>query len=350
MRTTIYYMNIQTVKFRDVSFVNVATPGDFEVKYLKNTFGFDSLHLDDYINKAQAPKVEIMKDYALIVLDFPVFGQTTEAKTTVDKQTKRTIENLLNLPQAAFSSVSLPQFLGPLKKRRILTSQVDFFVRKDALVVLHDGTLPTINDMFARCQKTLQNRNDLMGQGTVFLAYILIDALVDTCFPIINELYLLIDKIDKELEKKTSQNTIEDISITRRNLVVFQTMIKPIIPIFRQLEEGHYRELNGAMQPFWSNVLDHLQKLWDRLEDGRELIEGISESNESLLSSRTNEVIKVLTIFSAIILPLNLLASLYGMNIALPFAHDPNAFTIVMIVMLLISFGMLAVFRLKQWF
>lgn len=342
-------MNIQTVKFRDVSFINVATPGDFEVKYLKNTFGFDSLHLDDYINKTQAPKIEIFKEYALLVLDFPYFTPTVEHKTQ-EKNGRSTIEGLLDLPHAALSSVSLSPFSGQIKKRRMFTTQIDFFIGKDYLVVLHEGVLLPINDIFAKCQKTLQNRNEYMGQGSVFLAYRVVDALVDTCFPLINEVYTMIDKIDKELEDAPTEKTLEDISVTRRNLVVFQTMIKPLIPLFKQLEEGHYRELNGVMQPFWSNILDHLQKLWERLEDGRELIEGISESNESFLSSRTNQVIKVLTIFSAIVLPLNLLASVYGMNIALPYAHDPNAFLIILVIMFIISLGMLAVFRLKRWF
>lgn len=343
-------MNIQTVKFRDLSFVIVTNPGDFEVKYLKNTYGFDSLHLDDYINKTQAPKIETFKEYSLIVLDFPYFAPPGGEQKTSEKNGKSTFEGLLNLPQAALSSVPLSPFAGQIKKRRMSTTQVDFFIGRDYLVVLHEGVLPPINDLFTKCQKTLQNRNEYMGQGPVFLTYRIIDSLVDICFPLINELYAMIDKVDKELEKAPTERTLEDISITRRNIVVFHTMIKPLIPLFKQLEDGSYRELNGVMQPFWSNILDHLQKIWERLEDGRELIEGISESNESFLTSRTNQVIKVLTIFSAVMLPLNLVAGLYGMNIALPFAHDQNAFFYILSLMFIISFAMLAVFRFKRWF
>ena len=104
------------------------------------------------------------------------------------------------------------------------------------------------------------------------------------------------------------------------------------------------------MATFWSNILDHLQKIWDRLEDNRELIEGISVSNESLLTARTNEIIKVLTMFSAIILPLTLIASLYGMNIiGLPFASEPGALLIIALVMLILAFGMVFVFKYKNW-
>lgn len=322
-------MNASIVKYNDTSFINVTSPGSLELKYLKNNFGFSTLHLDDYVNKTQVPKIEIVKGYSLLVLDFPYFNTNGQ------------------LP----SFIPIHPFPSTEKKRRIHTSQVDFFVGRDSLVVLHDGTLTPINDVFALCQKTLRNRHEYLGEGPVYLAYRLIDTLVDNCFPVMNEISSIIDKIDKALAERPTQNTLEDISITRRNIVVFQTMIKPIMPLFRELEEGRYKELNGTMQPFWGNVLDHLQKIWDRLEDSRELIEGISTSNESLLTSKTNEIVMILTIFSAIILPLNLFASVYGMNIqGLPFAHEDFSFGFLTVFMFTIGLAMLLVFKYKRWF
>lgn len=342
-------MNVQTVNFKNISFVSVTNPGSLEIKYLKNNFGFDTLHLDDYANKTQVPKIEVFKNYTLLVLDFPFFGKNSlPSIKTQDKTTKTPIEALLNIPQVTLSP--LVQFPNS-KKRRLFSIQVDFFIGKDYLVVLHDGVLSPINDIFSVCQKTLQNRNEYLGEGPVFLAYRIIDALVDNCFPVINDIAGTIDKIDKELEQKYSQSTLENISLTRRNIVVFQTMIKPILPLFKQLEDGKYSQLNGSMQPFWSNVLDHLQKIWDRLEDSRELIEGISTSSESLLTSRTNEIIKVLTIFSTIILPLNLFASIYGMNIkGLPLANDVLSFIFLMLFMFVTALFMLIIFKYKGWF
>lgn len=344
-------MNVQIVKYKDTSFINVTSPGSLELKYLKNNFGFDVLHLEDYVNKTQVPKIELTKNYSLLVLDFPFFQQNGNQQAAKNdlKEGKPLIENILSIPQA-HHLVHLPQFTSE-KKRRILNSQVDLFIGKDYLVVLHDGVLTPVNDIFSLCQKTLRNRHEYMGEEPVYLAYRIIDVLVDSCFPVMNELSSTIDKIDKAIGAYQSQSTLEDVSITRRNIVVFQTMIKPIIPLFRELEEGRYRELNGTMQPFWGNILDHLQKIWDRLEDSRELIEGISTSNESLLTSKTNEIVMILTIFSAIILPLNLFASIYGMNIqGLPFASENFAFGLLFIFMFAITIGMLFVFKYKRWF
>lgn len=323
-------MNVQSVNFQGLSFINVARPTDFEMKFLKNNYGFDPLSLEDYLHKAQIPKIENHKSYDLMVLRFPIFSE--------------------NVPENSHQyGVHLPTLYVHSAKRKLTSSYVNFFISKEYVVVLHDGILSQIDRIFALCQKTLHNRTEYMGKGATFLAYKIIDALVDNCFPIINEITSTIDRVDKELENKQSQKTLEEISTTRRNLVVFHTMIKPIIPLFKELENGKHEELNGPMRLFWGNVLDHLQKIWDRVEDNGELIEGISKSNESFLSSRSNETIKVLTIFSAIILPLNLLASLFGMNLSLPFANDPFIFWKIMLLMAFSTLAMLLVFNFKKW-
>lgn len=318
-------MNIQTVNFGGLSFINVPKPTEFEMKHLQNTYGFNPLRLEDYLHRTQIPKIESSTKYDLVVLRLPLFTEHN-------------------------GGLQLPRLQGGIKKRRIVSSYVDFFVAKEYLVILHEAELPQINHIFSLCQKTLHDRNEYMGQGAAFLMYKIIDALVDACLQVINELSATIDKIDKELEHKQTQTTLEEISTTRRNIVVLHTMIKPILPLFKQLEEGKYKQLNGSMQLFWGNILDHLQKIWDRLEDSRELIEGISESNESLLSSRTNEIIKVLTIFSAVILPLTLVASIYGMNVNLPLSNDPLVFWKIISLMLAGSIIMLLVLKIKRWF
>lgn len=355
-------MNIQTVTFNKVSFVNVTSPHELEIKDLKRNFGFNPLDLEDYIHRTQIPNVKTYHTYSLIVLDFPFFKQNGNnlnsnindkslGSNDKEKMEKHySLATLLNIPHAALSSIPLFHF-SSVNTRRILTSHVNLFIGKEFVVVLHEGVLTPIDYIFSQCQKTLRNRNNFMGQGSVFLAYKIIDALVDSCFPVINELIIMIEKIDQELENKKTQRALEEISVTRRNIVFFQTMIKPILPLFKHLEEQRYEALNGNITSYWTNIHDHLKKIAHRLEDSRELIEGISESNESLIASKTNEIIKVLTIFSAIILPLNLISSIYGMNVVgLPLSQHPVFFSLLLIFMVTIGIVMLLVFKARRWF
>lgn len=350
-------MNIKTVAFNKISFVNVTNPQDLEIRDLKKNFGFHALDLEDYLNRTQIPDIKTYKDYSLVVLDFPYFKKNgsadgTNGSSEKEKADRLSIATLLNIPHAALSSIPLFHFTT-VATRRILTSHVNLFIGKDYVVALHEGVLEPIDHIFSECQKKLSNREHYMGQGSVFLAYKIIDALVDNYFPVVNELIIMIEKIDRELENKKAQTPLDEISVTRRNIVFFQTMIKPVLPIFDELEQGKHEDLSKNMTFYWSNVNDHLKKIAHRLEDSRELIEGISESNESLIASKTNEVIKVLTIFSAVILPLNLVAGIYGMNIGLrglPFAEDPLAFELIMLMMLGLGIIMFFLFKAKQWF
>src|SRR3972149_8553555 len=325
-------MNIQTVSFQGLSFINVQKPTDFEIKYLKNTYYFNPLNLDDYMHRTQIPKIENHKKYELIVLRFPLFSET--------------------VPENSHQyGVHLPTLNVPGKKKRLVSSYVNFFVSKEYVIVLHAGELPQIDHIFSLCQKTLHNRTEYMSQGSAFLVYKIIDALVDDCFPTLNELTSTIDLIDKELEGRQSQKTLEEISTTRRNLVVFHTMIKPILPLLKELEDGKHEDFNGRLQPFWGNVLDHIQKIWDRVEDNRELIEGISDSNESLLMTQTNLTIRVLTVITVIILPLQVLGGFYGMNVeGLPFTKGPWTFEIHIGMVFAVIVILITIFKLKRWF
>jgi len=325
-------MNVQSVNFQGLLFINVAKPTDFEMKFLKNTYDFDSLNLEDYLHKTQIPKIENHKNYELLVLRFPIFSE--------------------NAPENShLYGVSIPTLHASSIKRRLTSSYVDFFLSKEYAVILHDGTLSQIDRIFALCQKNLHNRMEYMGKGAVFLAYKIIDALTDDCFPIVNEITSSIDRADKELEEKQSPKTLEEISTIRRNLVVFHTMIKPIIPLLEELRDGKHEEVNGGMRPFWGNVLDHLRKILDRVEDNKELIEGISESNESFIMTQTNLVIKVLTAVTVIILPLQVLGGFYGMNVeGLPFTRGPWTMEIHIAMILAIVIPLVVIFKIKRWF
>ncbi|HVF69330.1 MAG TPA: magnesium transporter CorA family protein [Xanthomonadales bacterium] len=336
-------MNIPTVTHNGISFINLSKPTDEQVKFLNKNFGFSMLNLEDYLYKTQIPKIEMYKDYSLLVMDIPFIQQAAKSKK------EKAAGKPFFIPNAISSRISLPIFPKAARKKRISVGEVDFFIGKDYVVVLHDETTPQIDELFEMCKITSKHREELMGKGSVYLLYRIIDILVDSVFSYIDDISNTIDYIDRQLDEDRSVSVIEDISMTRRNIVVFETMIKPALPIFADLEKGKYKELNGEMMPYWSNILDHLQKIWERLEDNKELIEGISKSYESFLSSRTNEIIKVLTLFTTILLPLTLIASIYGMNVPLPFEKDPNVFWLVMLVMIGTAVVMVAFFKLRDW-
>ena len=103
------------------------------------------------------------------------------------------------------------------------------------------------------------------------------------------------------------------------------------------------------MEAYWGNILDYYQKMWDMIEDYEELIEGLSKTFDSMQTNRSNEIMKALTLISSILLPLTFIASVYGMNVKLPFMNATNTFWVLMGTMLFISGGFIYMFKWKRW-
>ena len=337
-------MNIPTVTHNGISFINLKKPTEEEIKFLNKNFGFSMLNLEVYLYKTQIPKIETYKDYSLLVMDIPFITQSAKARR--EKQTNKPFF----IPNVISSKVALPIFPKSPRKKRISVGEVDFFIGKDYVVVLHDESTPQIDELFDMCKITEKNRDELMGKGSVYLLYRIIDVLVDASFSYIEDITTTIDYIDRQLEDSSSASVIEDISMTRRNIVVFETMIKPALPIFADLEKGKYKELNGEMMPYWSNILDHLQKIWERLEDNKELIAGIALSNEAILSNRSNELVKFFTVLTAMMFPFVIVNNLYSMNVkGLPFANEPWIVWVLFLVIFAGGIVVVAYFKYKDW-
>jgi magnesium transporter len=334
-------MNVPTVTHNGLSFINVTKPSAEQLAFLNKNFGFSMLNLEDYLYKTQIPKIEVDSDYALFVMDVPYIQQAARVKTVVNKSATPNVFS----PRSPF-----PALPKSAKRKRINIGEVDFFIGKDYLVVLHDERTPQIDELFDMCKISSKQREDLMGKGAQYLFYRIADVLIDSMFGYVEDITSTIDFIDKQLEEKSGAALIEDISTTRRNIVVFETMIKPLLPIFGALENGKYVQLDDEMKDYWSNLLDHLQKIWERLEDNKELIAGIASSNESILSNRSNELVKFLTIITSISFPFVIVNNLYSMNVhGLPFADRPWIVYILFLVIFAGGTTIIFYFKYRDW-
>jgi magnesium transporter len=337
-------MNVPRITYNGLSLINLNKPNIEQIAFLNKNFGFSMLNLEDYLYKTQIPKIETYKDYTLFVMDVPYIPQGAKARSQAASQKPGVLPNLLS------NRMALPAFSKTGKRKRINIGEVDFFIGKDYLVVLHDEHTPQIDEIFEMCKITSKHREDLMGKGSGYLLYRIADILIDSTFSYVEDINSTIDYIDRQLEERSGGGLIEDISITRRNIVVFETMIKPLLPIFGDLEKGKVTQLNGEMKEYWSNLLDHLQKIWERLEDNKELIAGISSSNESILSNRNNELVKFLTVITSIAFPFVIVNNLYSMNVkGLPYATEPWIVAALFSVIFISGVAIVAYFKYRDW-
>ncbi len=303
---------VQTIKHGDLQWIDIRQPTPTEMNDLRQSHHFHALTLDDCLSKVQRPKLDEYADegYLFLVLHFPIFN----------KQTRHTEP-----------------------------AEVDIFVGRGYVVTVHDGSLKPLIQTFSLAQSDEQVTGRLMGRGSGYLLYRIIDRLVDYGFPLLNKIDEHIERIEHGIFDRNVRSLVQDLSFVRRDIITLRRIIKPNLPVLRQLESRERAFLRLDEDIYFGDILDHLGKQWDMLEDDKEIIEGLNDTLDSLTSHRINEVMKILTVISVVLLPMTLVASVYGMNVALPFGEHPFAFLIVVGYMVLAAVSMMTYFRYKGW-
>jgi len=294
---------IETIKIGTLKWSHIVRPTDEDLQILKDHYHFHRLDIDDCKALTNLrPKIDIYDDYYFMILHFPGFDQTN---TFVD------------------------------------IKEIKFFWGKDFLISIGKSHW-LIKELFN------QEKKPEVGTSDALLYEIIEHVMKDT--------HSLMDKVDKSVENcgkslfsKNAEKTIEKISVTRKNIILLNTIIKPQLLLFNKLQSGSIKGFAENMEDYWGNIYDYYQKVYDNLEDDAELIKGYSMTFDSLQVNKTNEVMKILTLISSILLPLTFIASLYGMNIKLPIQDHPASFIIVATVMVAIAIGMLIYFKIRKW-
>lgn len=304
-------LNLESVTWNDLTWINIERPTERETEYLAQHFPFHPLDLDDCLSRVQRPKIDEYKDYLFLVLHFPVFNKETRATTP---------------------------------------SQVSVFIGDDYLITLHKGELKPLVKLFKECQLEEDAREEYFSQGSGYLLYRIIDRLVDYCLPMLNRISDNIERTeDNVFASKGIPRTIEDISILRRDVISFRRIIWPMRAVIASLEPKIRRFTKMDLSVYFGDTVDHVDKIWDALDEYKEIIEGLNDTHDSLATNRTNEVMRMLTIIATILLPLTVVASIYGMNIPLPFQESHYSFVVVFFTWVIVAGGMLYFFRRHRW-
>ncbi len=305
-------LNIETVTWGDVTWVNIVRPTERETEYLAQKYPFHPLDLDDCLSRIQRPKIDEYKDYIFLVFHFPVYN--VEARVT-----------------------------NP--------SQLSVFIGEKYLITLHKGELKPLVKLFRDCELNEDAREEHFSQGTGHLLYRIIDRLVDYCLPIINKISANIEKTEDNIfTSRGMPRAIGDISTLRRDVIAFRRIIWPMRAVVATLEPKIRRFTSMDLAVYFGDMIDHVDKIWDALDESKEIIEGLNDTHDSLATNRTNEVIRMLTVIATILLPITVVASIFGMNIPLgPFENSPYSPLFVFIIIVIIIASMLYFFRRQRW-
>ena len=298
--------NIESLSWGDLTWTDIAPPTEKETGYLAQNFPFHPLDLDDTLSRIQRSKIDEYKEYLFLVFHFPIYR----------------------------------------KAERVLTSsQVSVFIGPNYLITLHNGELKPLVKLFKECRIDEESRREYLSQGSGFLLYRILDRLVDYCLPILNKVGSGIEEVEDAIFSDRQRGAIRKISRLRRDIIAFRRIIWPMRAVIGSLEPKVRRFVKKDLAVYFGDMVDHLDRIWDGLDEYKEIIEGLSDTYDSLATNRTNEVVRILTIIATILLPVTVVASIYGMNISLPFMHSDYALLYVFLIMLVVIGGILYFLR-----
>ena len=203
--------------------------------------------------------------------------------------------------------------------------------------------------LFRRCEEDEQLRDQLFSKGSGYLLYHVLDDLFDYCFPILDKIGHKLDSLEDALFEERAEDVVRDISNVKQEIISYRKIIKPERSTLRLLERQVERFLPEELELYFDDIVDASERIWDLLDNYKEVVEALEDTNESVISHRQNRVLLLLTIVSVILLPLTLITGLFGMNVRFPGFETARAFWIICGAMLAIAVGLIAFFRRKRW-
>jgi magnesium transporter len=302
---------VEVVEAPGLRWINIERPRPVDQAWLEERFEFHPLDYEDVFSRNQRPKVDEYDDYLFIVLHFPRYDK---------------------------------------KVARLNAAELDLFVGPDYLITIQNEPLQAVEYLFERCRSNEELRDNLFSKGPGYLLYKIVDDCVDASFPMLRKMGNKLERIEEDIfEEGGGNEVVRDISNVKQEIINFRKIVRPQRAAFRDLERNKARYIAEDLDIYFDDINDASERVWDMLENYKEVVEGLESTNESQIAHRTNETFRVLTAISVIVLPLTLVASIWGMNVGVPGEQSRTAFWVIIVLMVVLLGGMVAYFRRRGW-
>ena len=297
---------ISELSTNGLTWLHIDEPGPPEAAVLAERFGFHELDIEDVLSKRQRPKIDEYPDYLFVVLHFPFYDKAVQ---------------------------------------RLNAAELDIFIGPRFLITLPNVELHPVTYLFNRCETDTELREELFSKGSGYLLYEVLDDLFDYCFPILDKIGYKLDRIEDDVFEERSEEVVRDISNAKQEIIAYRKIVKPERATLRALERYTKRFLPEDLELYFDDIVDAAERIDDLLDNYKEVIEALEQTNESVISHRQNYRLQLLTVFSVLFLPLTLLAGIFGMN----FSFDSTGFFLLVSLMAGVFLSALVFFRWKRW-
>ena len=302
---------LRTTTHNNLTWIDIQDPKPKDIKYLKENFNFHQIVLEELIPPGHRAKVEHHEGYIFLILYYPAFS----------KETKETFPR-----------------------------ELDILVTKTHIITSHYETIIPVKSLFDQINLHKAAKKEYMSETTGHLLFYIIKGILENALTKLEHIEAEVEYIEQEIFKGEERKMVFEISIAKRDIIDFRRILAPQKLGIESLVHEGVDFFGKDLEPHFEDLRGTFGIVWHELENHWETIQALGETNESLLSTKTNEVMRVLTVFSVIFLPLTLIASIWGMNIEnMPLTGSPAGFWVMLGVMGVMLTAMVAYFKRKKW-
>ena len=301
---------MRNVKFKNLTWIDFDNPTADDVDYLRENFNIHPIPIEEFITPTIRPKATQYNNCLFLTVHIPLFET---------------------------------------KNRTIYTGELDIILTKDHLITGHKYDIFQLTSFFDSLKKSEGKRRLYMSQTPSHLLYQILEILIDSCFPRLQHISDTLAKIEKNVFNGMEKDMVYEISVIKRDTLNFPRALKPQRSILESLVQMNSPWIDSSIRPYYSDLIGTNIRLWSTLESIKETIESLEDTNNSLLSNKLDFTMKVLTIFSAVMLPMTVYSNILAMSADIPFGNNPYGFWIHIGIMGMISLFTIILFKTKKW-
>ncbi len=302
---------MQTVKYQKITWIDFEDPSADDIQYIQENFNIHPLALEEFMTPTFRPIVTQYDNCLFLTIHIPLFD---------------------------------------VKTRTTYPAEVDIVLAKNYLITGHTCRIYQLDDFISKLEKSEGKRRLHMDKTPAHLLYDILSLLIESCFPRLDHIAQNLDKIENNVFNGKEKEMVFEISIVKRDILNFRRTLKPQRSILESLSQKSSHLIPKELKPYFQDLVGTNIRIWNDLESKKETIESLEETNNSLLSNKLNLTMKVLTIFSAIMLPMTVYSNILAMSADIPFGKNPLGFWIHIGIMVIISILTITIFKLKKWF
>jgi magnesium transporter len=304
--------SIEKITWGELTWINIESATPAEMEWLANNYRFHQLTLDDCLSRRQVSKLDTYPGYIFFIFHYPFYHKETRIAT---------------------------------KK------QWSAFIGDNYIVTVNTSEMKTLMALFRDCQANETTRNEYMTGGSGFLLYRILDRSIDAYLPVLDKILSLMEDVEDVVFDEDIE-AAKELSILRRDIITQRAVMFPTRELFTEMENKLKRFSKVDVTVQYNDLMDHMNRICNTLDECKEIIEVFKDTDYVLGTDRLNRVMRVLTIFSTILLPFVAISSVFGMNVFAPGGIDKGSLTtfiILIAAMIVISAGMLIFFRKRRW-